>query len=184
MNTKRATRGQKFSDEPRIQGARSKRVIRPRDVDAQASGDWYLILKQLEHNGVAYLPLNHHLVEAGSVPERVPSNGAKGSKVGENSVPVNTSGKIDTSDMPASTVFRLYKCRTIAPIDPAKSHARLLEGQRRSKTVVPAMIPPVRRITNLRQQYEQATAVPMTVEGMQNANFAQAKLPDPFAFAR
>jgi hypothetical protein len=181
MNTKRKTRGHKFSEEPHVQGSRSTQRIRRQDVEAVSTGDWYLILKHLEYNGVAYLPLNHHLVEAGNVPERVPSNGAKGTKVGESTVPVNVSGKIDTSEMKASDVFRLYKCRTIAPIDPAKSHARLMEGQRMSKTVVPAMIPPVRRITNLRQQYEQATAVPMTVEGMQNLNLARAQMPDPFA---
>jgi hypothetical protein len=43
------------------------------------------------------------------------------------------------------------------------------------------MIPPVRRVTNLREQYQQATSVPMTVEGMQNLRIAQAQLPDPFS---
>jgi hypothetical protein len=184
MNTKRKTRNQRFSEETRVQGARPSRVIRPNEVDASGTGDWYLILKQLEYNGVAYLPLNHHLVETGSVPERVPSNGAKGGVVGETTVPLNVTGKIDTSDMPASTVYKLYKCRTIAPIDPAKSLARLQEGQRKAKTIVPAMMPPVRRVTNLREQYQQATAVPMTLEGMQNRRVAEAQLPDPFSFGR
>jgi len=171
----------KFSEEPRIQGPKSRRVIGAREVEAPSTGDWYLILKQLEHNGAAYLPLNHHLVEGGNVPERVPSNGAKGNQVGQSTVPVDVSGRINTVDMPASTVFKLYKCRTIAPMDPAKSHARLMEGQKMAKTLVPAMIPPVRRVTNLREQYQQATSVPMTVEGMQNLRIAQAQLPDPFS---
>ena len=180
-NVKRKTRGQQFSEAPRVQGARPRRVVGVREVEAPNTGDWYLILKQLEHNGTAYLPLNHHLVETGSVPERVPSNGAKGSQVGQSTVPVDVTGRIDTSDMPASAVFKLYKCRAIAPIDPAKSHARLMDGQKMAKTLTPAMIPPVRRITNLREQYQQATSVPMTVEGMQNLNFAQTRMPDPFS---
>ena len=183
-NTKRKTRGQKFSSEPQVQGRRSSRIIRPSDVDAKGYGDWYLVLKQLECDGVAYLPLNHHLVEFGNVPERVPSNGAKGNQVGQSTVPVNVSGKIDTISIPASTVYKLYKCRAISPIDPAKSHARLLEGQRKAKTIVPAMMPPVRRITSLREQYQQATNVPMTVEGMQNLNLARQQLPDPFSLTR
>jgi hypothetical protein len=175
----RATR-ETFSAEPRIQGARSHRAVRPGDVEAKGTADWYLVLKQLEHNGVAYLPLNHHLVEAGNVPERVPSNGAKGNQAGQTTVPVDISGRIDTSGMPASTVFNLYKCATIAPVDPAKSHARLMEGRRKAKTIVPAMMPPVRRVTNLREQYQQATSVPLTVEGMQNRRLAEASLPNPF----
>jgi hypothetical protein len=180
-NPKRKTRGQKFSEAPRVQGVRPSRIIRPTDADVSGKGDWYLILKQLEYNGVAYLPLNHHLVEAGSIPERVPSNGAKGHTVGDSTVPLNVSGKIDVSDMPASTVFKLFKCRTITPIDPAKSQPRLVEGQRKAKILVPAMVPPVRRVTNLREQYQQATSVPMTVEGIQNFNLAQAQLPNPFS---
>jgi len=179
-NMKRRTSGQKFSEEPRIQGPRPRRIIGAREVEAPNTGDWYLILKQLEHDGVAYLPLNHHLVAGGNVPERVPSNGAKGNQNGQSTVPVDTTGRIDTSGMPASTVFNLYSCRTIAPIDPAKSHARLMEGRKRSKTLVPAMIPPIRRVTNLREQYQQATSVPMTVEGMQNQRYAEAQLPSPF----
>ena len=183
MNTKRKTRNQRFSEAPRVQGARPSRVIRPNEVDVASTGDWYLILKQLEYNGVAYLPLNHHLVETGSIPERVPSNGAKGNTVGDSTVPLNVSGKIDTSGMPASTVFKLFKCRTITPIDPAKSQPRLVEGQRKAKILVPAMVPPVRRVTNLREQYQQATSVALTVEGIQNFNLAQAQLPNPFSLA-
>jgi len=179
-NGQRARRRQRFSEEPRISGPRARSRVTASDVNVSGSGDWYLILKQIEHDGVAYLPLNHHLVETQAVPERVPSNGAKGNQVGQNTVPVNVSGKMDTSSMKSSDVFRLYRCGAIAPIDPSKSHARLMEGRRMSKTIVPAMIPPVKRITNLRDQYQQATSVPLTVEGMQNLNIARAQMPSPF----
>jgi hypothetical protein len=173
-------RTEKFSDEPRIQGPRSGRRIKSNHVDVTSGGDWYLIVKHLEHNGVAYLPLNHHLVEQGAVPERVPSMGAKGNRVGELTVPVDVTGRINTADMKASEVWQLYACGCISPIDPTKSHARLMEGKRMSKTITPAMIPPLRRVSNVAQTYQQATQVPLTVEGMQNRNLAMSTLPSPF----
>jgi hypothetical protein len=154
--------------------------VKASDVKAPAVGDWYLVLKQIEHDGVAYLPLNHHLVENGNVPERVPSNGAKGSANGQSTVPVNVSGMIDTTGMTPSNLFQLYKCGAVTPVDAEKSHARLMEGRRRSRTVVAQMIPPVRRISSLKDQYEQATSVPLTVEGMQNRRVAESSLPSPF----
>ena len=42
------------------------------------------------------------------------------------------------------------------------------------------MIPSIKRVTNLAQQYQQATTVPLTVEGMQNLATAQQRMPSPF----
>lgn len=176
----RVRRSQKFSDEPRIQGPKPRRILRAKHTDAPTPGDWYLVMKHIERDGVAYLPLNHHLVETNAVPERVPSNGAKGNQVGQNTVPVNASGMINTEGWKASDVWSLYRAGAIRPIDPRKSHQRLMEGQRMSKTLVPKMIPSIKRVTNLAQQYQQATTVPLTVEGMQNLATAQQRMPSPF----
>ena len=164
------------SKAPQMIGGR----VRTAHVEVPDTGDWYLVAKQIEHNGVAYLPLNHHLVEGGMVPERVPSSGAKGSQVGQADVPVDVTGRINLAGAKDHEVWALYKCGAIMPVDPAKSQARIVNGRRMAKTVVPAMIPPMRRIANLQQQYQQATSVPLTVEGMQNLRVAQATMPNPF----
>lgn len=171
------TRRRKTSDAPQMISSRRRRAPQP---DVTAAGDWYIVLQSIERDGVAYLPLDHHLVKDGAVPERVPSCGAKGGAPGENSVPVNSTGLINLLGATDREVFQLCKCGAVRPVDPAKSHARIVNGQRAAKTVVPAMIPPMRRVDSLARQYEQATSVSLTPQGAQNLNFAQATMPSPF----
>ncbi len=173
------SRRSKFSDAPQMIGPKFRKPSRT--ADSSGKGDWYLILRSLECNGVCYLPLNHHLVETNSVPERVPSSGAKAKTIGDKSVPVDITGRIDVSGLPHSTVYKLFKSKTITPVDPVKSRERLEEGMRMARTAVTPMIPPVRRVNSFHGQYQQATNVPLSAEGIRNLGMAQVTQPNPFA---
>lgn len=164
-----------FSNAPQIIGRHGRQT---REAESPASaGDWYLVVRSIEHNGVCYLPLNHHLIESNTLPAQVPSNGANSK---DKNVPVDASGRINLIELDPRALFKLYKSGAITPIDAAKSYAKLMEGRRMAKTTAVQMIPPIRRVSNLAQSYQQATNVPLTIEGMQNLTLAQATLPNPF----
>jgi len=149
-------------------------------LESKGPGDWYVVHKQVERNGRAYLPVTHHLVQSGSVPAEVPSCGAKPATIGGKTVPVDVTGLINLEDAEPKEVFELIQAGAVRPVDPVRSQKRIEEGRRAAKTSAPQMIPPMKRVTSQGQQYEQATGVQMTSEGAQHLAFAQATLPSPF----
>lgn len=164
----------KFSEEPKIQGPAPRRR---RDLPASPRGKglFFLVMRDLEHDGVHYFPSTHHLVTSGRVPERVPSMGAKSTRVGDNTVPVDASGYIDASGLTPGQIFALCQNRTIQPLQITKQLEKLLaDGARANANVVPALIPPMRRITNLTQHVSQITGENLPKLGGQNEQLFNA----------
>lgn len=145
-------------------------------------GLWFLVLRHLERNHISYFPLNHHLVVGARVPDKVPSmGGVKNGTNGDNMIPTDKSGMINLAGCSPEEVWDLIANGTVRPVRPSRRLARLLEeGRRKSSTATVQLVPPMKRIVNLRQQYEQATAVELTGSGRANLDFAQRNLPSPF----
>lgn len=162
------------SDEVKLVDNRRSREIAKPDHIADM-GEWYIVMQYLEHDGVAYFPLSHHLVKEGKVPERVPSNGSK-----DKYIPSDASGKINLAGLSDVEVWRLYRCGAVVPVDAAKSHNRIMNGRARGDVSAPQIVPPMARVTSLAGQYQQATGVPLSPEGMANLARAQATMPNPF----
>ena len=171
-----ARKRQKFSEEPTIQGPVS-RSTPPNIVVPSGDGMWFLVTRDLERNGVHYFPLNHHLMVDGNVPDRVPSMGQKASRVGDNTVPVDKTGLINLAGAPAGDIYSLVENGTVRPVKITKRLQTLLEdGKRASASVVPQMIPPMRRVTNLPQQYHRQTGSQLPGQGSANEAFMAAAL--------
>jgi hypothetical protein len=149
-------------------------------------GLWFLVLRHLERHHKAYFPLQHHLIIENRCPDTVPSMGGvrNGSNNGDNMIPVDKSGYIDLSDCTGKEIWELMANATVRPVQPSKRLAKILqEGKRQSASAVVDLVPGMKRITSQRQQYEQATAVQLTNDGIANLNYAQMHANDP-AFAR
>lgn len=147
---------------PQIHGAAPAPI--QHDEPTPKNGLWFMVLRDLERNGVHYFALSHHLMRAGEVPARVPSMGAKGKAVGDTEVPSDKTGMIDLSDALPGEIWSLCENGTVRPVEPLRVEKLLEEGKRATASVVPALIPPMRRITPA-GQYDVATNVPLTSEG-------------------
>jgi len=159
--------------------ARTDKVAAPDTKD----GLWFIVTRDLERNAVRYLPVNHHLVISGKCPDRVPSMGAKAKTPGDNYVPVDKSGSINLADAAPGEIYSLLANGTIKVIRMTDKLRKLIaDGKEQSSSFVPALIPPMmHRPRTLGDQYEQATNVPLTAEGMQHRALAEHTLPNPLA---
>ena len=167
----------KFSQEAQIHGpvapgSGAPNIVVPPGKDKDM---WFMVTRDLERNGVHYFPLDHHLMVAGNVPDRVPSMGAKSSRVGDNTVPVDKTGLINLEGAPCGDIFSLMDNGTVRPVKMTKKLLRMLEeGKRASASVVPQMIPPMRRIQGLQGQYRDQTGSDLPKNGGANMNFMAA----------
>jgi hypothetical protein len=175
---------------PQVQGpqpgsvpfaARARAVAKAAETvsSGRRKGLWFVVMKHLERNGKAYLPLNHHLVASGQAPDELPSFGAKGKNAGQTTVPADRTGIVDLSEATPAEIWQLFDTGTVVPVEPETCRKILEDGKRQSRTAVTALIPPMRMV-NPMQQYEQATRVPLTEHGARNLAFAQQKMPNPF----
>jgi hypothetical protein len=161
----------KFSEETQIHGPvnapTTEKVSAPDE-----KGLWFVVHRDLERDGVHYFAITHHLMQAGSVPDRVPSMGAKSTRVGDNTVPADKSGMINLAGAPATEIYSLCANGTVRPVKITKKLQRLLEdGKTGAVSSAVQLIPPMRRITNLSQHYQQMTGGELPKNGGVNLTF-------------
>jgi len=132
-------------------------------------GLWFVVQRDIERDGVHYFSVNHHLVLAGQVPDRVPSMGAK---TKDGTVKTDKSGMINLAGAASSDVWALCSNGTVRPVRMTKKLEKILrDGQTLTTTAAVQLIPPMRKVTNLSQHYQQMTGAELPKNGGANEGF-------------
>lgn len=164
--------------EPQVAG-RPGKPIEGSPVQAPKGNDlWFLVLRHLERNHVSYFPLNHHLVSQGRCPDKVPSMGGVrygNGTSGDNLIPTDKNGYINLSDADAGEIVGLMRSGTVRPLQMTKRLKKILEeGSQMSSTRTVDLIPGMKKIITVSDQYAQITGESLPREGGNNDAFLQA----------
>lgn len=168
----------KKKKEPQIAGRPGKQIEGSPVPAPDEKGLWFLVLRHLERNHVSYFPLNHHLVAQGRLPDKVPSMGGVrygNGTSGDNMIPTDKNGYINLADADAGEIVGLMRTGTVRPLQVTKRLRKILEeGSQMSSTRTVDLIPGMKKIITVSDQYAQITGEHLPREGGNNDVFFEA----------